>query len=121
MNYLIENWYLIFGALILLVVLAMGAINIIKTPTNLQLEKVREWLLYACLLAEQELQSGTGQLKLRMVYDNFLIRFKWLSAIISFEVFSGLVDEALEKMNKMLQENKDVRRLIEDADTSKKK
>ncbi|MFR6482019.1 MAG: hypothetical protein ACLUPD_10785 [Anaerotignum faecicola] len=40
-----------------------------------QREKVKEWLLLAVTEAEKELGSGTGQLKLRYVYDLFLRRF----------------------------------------------
>lgn len=119
MSYLVENWYVFVALIVIFLVIVYGAYEIIATPSGKQLEKIREWLIYACLKAEQELQSGTGQLKLRMVYDSFLIRFRWLSVIISFEVFSGLVDEALEKMNKMLKENKDVRRLVEEASVNR--
>ena len=56
--------------------------------------------------AEKELGGGTGQIKLRYVYDMFVARFVWLARMISFEAFSMMVDEALERMKKMLESNK---------------
>ena len=56
-------------------------------PTNEQLKKVKEWLLWAVAEAEKELGSGTGQLKLRYVYDMFIVKFPSLAKIISFETF----------------------------------
>ena len=67
---------------------------------------MREWLLYAVTKAEKELGGGTGQIKLRYVYDMFVARFAWLARVISFEAFSMMVDEALERMKKMLESNK---------------
>jgi len=67
-------------------------------PSDKQLNKVREWLLYAVTKAEKELGGGTGQIKLRYVYDMFVARFTWLARVISFEAFSMMVDEALERM-----------------------
>ena len=82
-------------------------------PTNVQLNQIQEWLLYAVSKAEKELGSGTGQLKLRYVYDMFIARFPHLVKFIGFEAFSGLVDEALEVFKNMIQQNKDINRYIE--------
>lgn len=76
------------------------------------LNKVREWLLYAVTKAEKELGGGTGQIKLRYVYDMFVTRFAWLARVISFEAFSMMVDEALERMKKMLESNKAMQTLV---------
>ena len=82
-------------------VIVFGAIFIyfaVKYPS-----KVVEWLIYAVTEAEKELGSGTGQLKLRAVYDKFLAKFPKLSVIVPFGYFSHLVDLALEEMRKMLE------------------
>lgn len=73
-----------------------------------QLEVVREWLLLAVIEAEKALGSGTGQVKLRFVYDLFIDKFKYLSLVISFPQFSMLVDDALETMKDMISNNKQV-------------
>lgn len=69
-------------------------------------QKVKNWLVFAVSVAERELGSGTGQLKLRRVYNQFVIQFPKLSMIISFTRFSELVDDALEIMKKMLENEK---------------
>ena len=84
----------------------------VKMPSDKQLNKVREWLLYAVTKAEKELGGGTGQIKLRYVYDMFVARFAWLARVISFEAFSMMVDEALERMKKMLESNKAMQTLV---------
>lgn len=84
----------------------------VKMPSDKQLNKVREWLLYAVTKAEKELGGGTGQIKLRYVYDMFVARFTWLARVISFEAFSIMVDEALERMKKMLESNKAMQTLV---------
>lgn len=68
-------------------------------------KKVKEWLLYAVIEAEKEFGSGTGKLKLRSVYDAFIIRFPKLAALISFNSFSKLVDIVLKEMEKLLYSN----------------
>ena len=62
--------------------------------------------------AEKELGSGTGQLKLRQVYDLFVQRFPAVAAVISFDTFSGWVDEALEQMREMLEQNQNVQKYV---------
>lgn len=84
-------------------------------PLEKQLDKVRKWLLYAVTKAEQELGSGTGQIKLCYVYDMFVTRFTWLVKVISFEMFSTMVDEALSKMKSMLESNKAMQALVINA------
>ena len=77
-----------------------------------QIEMVKEWLLLAVLEAEKALGSGTGQVKLRFVYDLFIDKFKYLSLVISFEQFSMLVDDALDVMRDMISNNKQVEQYV---------
>ena len=53
--------------------------------------------------AERCLGSETGQMKLSVVYSAFVKTFPWLAKIISFDLFSDLVDEALENLSEILQ------------------
>lgn len=69
-------------------------------------QKVKNWLVWAVSVAESELGSGTGQLKLRNVYNMFILRFPKLSMIITFARFSELVDDALDIMKEMLKNDK---------------
>lgn len=113
MDFIINYWHIIVAAI---AVLAAGGILVyryFKLPSEAQLAKVKEWLLWAVTGAEKELGGGTGKLKLRQVYDLFVTRFPWLAKIVSFELFSDMVDEALEEMRDMLKNNQAVKALVE--------
>lgn len=112
MKFLIDNWYIILAALAVLAAAGIAVYRYFKLPSEEQLEKVRQWLLKAVTEAERELGGGTGQLKLRTVYDAFLTKFPWLAPVISFSTFSGLVDDALAEMRTMLEKNKAVQAYV---------
>lgn len=105
MEWLIENWYILITAAAGLAVVAAGVIAFFKLPPALQKKNILNWLLGAVTLAEAQFGSGTGQLKLREVYDKFIQRFPLVSKLISFETFSDLVDSALETMRASLETN----------------
>lgn len=112
MEFLINNWFLIIAGIAAIVVAGYLIYVFIKRPTSEQLMKVREWLLFAVAEAEKELGSGTGQIKLRYVYDMFIGKFPYLVRVIPFEVFSLLVDEVLDKFRGMLDSNKNLQKYI---------
>ena len=64
------------------------------------------------MLFRSELGSGTGKLKLRYVYDMFIAKFPWLGKVVSFEMVSMMVDDALEEMRVMLESNKAVKEYV---------
>ena len=113
MEFITENWALIVALVAAITAGVVAGIKFYNMPTDKQLSKVKEWLLYAVTMAEKELGGGTGKLKLRYVYDLFLTKFSWLARLITFEQFSVLVDEALEEMKKLLESNKSVQQLVE--------
>lgn len=112
MNFITENWFILVALAAVAAAGGYTAYSFLKMPTDKQLSKVREWLLYAVTKAEKELGGGTGQIKLRYVYDMFVARFAWLAQAIPFESFSLLVDEALGKMKAMLESNKAMQELV---------
>ncbi len=112
MKFFLEYWYVVLAILALLAIAGYKIFCYFKLPSEEQLEKVRQWLLKAVTEAERELGGGTGQLKLRTVYDAFLTKFPWLAPLVSFDRFSELVDEALEEMRKMLAKNKAVQAYV---------
>lgn len=81
-----------YGLIILFAILGVSYIiyMFISEP-----RKIKEWLIYACLQAENELGSGTGELKLRKVYDLFISKFPIFSKFISFERFKKWIEIAL--------------------------
>lgn len=106
MDWLNQNWYVVVVVLVLL-------FGIYYTITNK--EKVKEWLKYAVTIAEAELGSGTGQLKLRQVYDMFLERFPVFSKLVPFSTFSYWVDLALEFLKEQLEKNESIKAFIENV------
>ena len=105
MEWLAENWTLI---LLVVCIVIGGYVTFRKLrglPTEEQIEAVKQWLLWAVIQAEKDLGSGTGKLKLRQVYDLFVVKFPWVAKYVSFTSFSVWVDEALIEMRKLLQTN----------------
>ena len=107
MSWLIENWFLLVAIAAALGVSVWAVYRFFGLPTEKQREKVKEWLIWACIEAERALQSGTGQLKLRQVYDMFCAvpAFSWVAKVISFDVFSEWVSDALITVKEMLVNN----------------
>lgn len=95
-----------------LIVLVFSIVSWIKLPSNQKIEDVKQWLRYAITVAEKTLHEGTGQLKLRMVYDMFLDRYPELKNLIPFDTFSEWVDEALEWLNVQLESNKSLKEYV---------
>lgn len=108
-----ENWQyfviLILGCII--IGTRIGDFFFNKTQEE-QLKSVKEWLLFAVAAAEKEFGGGTGQLKLRYVYNLFLDKFSFIAEFITFEDFSNMVDEVLIIFNKMLSSNSNVQNYI---------
>lgn len=112
MDFITKNWALIFIMAILLAGAVAAVVRFLRKPTEQQVKGVKEWLVWATTLAEKELGSGTGKLKLRMVYDMFVAKFGWLAKLVSFDFFSDLVDEALAETNKLLASNSAVQLFV---------
>ena len=56
-------------------------------------------------MAEKELGSGTGRIKLGQVYEQFLLVFPQLQRVISFDMFAKLVDDVLIQFQELVEEN----------------
>ena len=112
MNQLIEYWYIVIALIVLLIIVGGIIFAFFKSPSETQMRKVKAWLLYAVTQAEIELGYGTGQLKLRFVYDLFISKFTWVSRLTSFDLFSELVDDTLDEMRDMLKNNQAVQDLV---------
>ena len=112
MEWLINNWYVIIAIIAGLAVIIAGIIAFFKLPLATQKKHIKQWLLWAVSAAERSFGGGTGQLKLREVYDKFITKFPFVSKLISFETFSNLVDEALEEMRDMLNKNNNISAII---------
>lgn len=112
MEWLVENWYMLVGAVAVLVAAGIVIYKFINLPLSDKWKKISAWLLQAVIAAEKELGGKTGQLKLSLVYDAFIERFPFASSIISFTTFSRLVDEALTRMRKMIEDNSAIANIV---------
>lgn len=108
MEFIVENLSLILFTVAIIALFIAAIIAFIRSGRETMIENLKEWLVYATSLAEKELGSGTGVLKLRYVYDMFLAKFPWLAKFISFEHFSDMVDNALTEMKNLLETNESI-------------
>ncbi|KXL51997.1 hypothetical protein CLNEO_26960 [Anaerotignum neopropionicum] len=112
MMWLVENWVILVVGIAGVAIGVSVVYDFSKLPTQKQVKTVKEWLLYACIQAEKELGGGTGQLKLRYVWDLFIARFPYLTKVVSFELFSRWVDMALVEMRMLLTQNKAIQEVV---------
>lgn len=73
--------------------------------TEERANNIKEWLKYAVAVAEKELGGGTGQIKLRLVYNMAIESFENLDKLITFNTFSTWVDESLVWLNNQIGSN----------------
>ena len=118
-NFIAENWFLIVFALVAIIFVTCSIIRFIHMPTAKQIENLMEWLKIAVVEAEKQFQSGTGQLKLRAVYESAVIAFPWIAKYMTFEKFSQLVDIALVWMREQIEQNEKIREYIEGYEKDK--
>lgn len=121
MKWIIENWTMV----IVLLAMAAGPLaylrHIMALPPEDRIpeikedvrEKIIEWLKGQVSKAEKELGGGTGELKLRDVYDSFIKVWPNEAEIATFKEYSEMVDEALTWMKKQMERNESIKAHIE--------
>lgn len=112
LNNIIQYWSLLILLVCTIAVASSIVVGWIKRPTSQKIADLKEVLLTWTILAEKELGSGTGVLKLRYVYDIFIRTMPALATVITFESFSKLVDEVLEKTRVLIEKNKDIKAYV---------
>lgn len=115
LGFIMNNWLTIILSIATLAVFIVKVVQFVRAPSDKQIENLKEWLKLAVTEAEAALGSGTGQLKLRDVYDMAVEKFPWVGEFITFETFSTWVDEALEWMNNQLESNENVKAYVVDG------
>lgn len=113
MKWIIDNWSLLVVLACAMVAVFIYVKKFVNMPTEEQIAKVKEWLLFAVMQAEKELGGGTGTLKLRYVYDLFVTTFPEVAKMVSFDTFSKWVDEVLVYMRRLLESNMDLKYYVE--------
>lgn len=110
-SWIVDNWYIAIGISAIICAIIILMYKFFQLPTEKQIQNIKEWLLYAVTEAEKQLGGGTGQIKLRQVYDWAVAKFPWVQ-FIKFETFSGWVDEALVTMKYLLEQNKAIKTYV---------
>jgi hypothetical protein len=101
MTWLYNNWTL------LVVIVAVAVYFVLSGKAS-----VHHWLLYAVSMAESDLGSGTGRLKLAQVYSDFVSKYPIFSKILPFPVFSLWVDLVLKEMRELIEKNENIASII---------
>lgn len=102
MEWITNNWSLIITVVAVIVYFLLNGKR-----------SVIEFLLQAVIMAEKDLGSGTGKIKLSVVYGNFIEKYPIFSKIIPFPVFSAWVDAVLEDMKDILLKNEKAKAYVE--------
>lgn len=108
MSIFVNYWAILVAFICGVIVCLLFAVKFSKEPSERKIAMIKEWLLFAVVQAEKELGGGTGQIKLRYVWDMFIKTFPALSSLVPFDLFKILVDDALEEMRHLLETNKEV-------------
>jgi len=113
MTNLITYYSLFLLTLISIATVGTIVYNFIQKPSVEQKKQILSWLLIQVTNAEKDLGSGTGKLKLSYVYGLFVQQMPALAKIVTFELFSTLVDQALKQLDEMLENNLKVQEYVD--------
>lgn len=113
MDMIIDYWPFLIAVVCMIICIAESLIVFYAEPTDKKLACLREWLMFAVIEAEKAYKSGTGAIKLRYVYDLAITKFKWIPRLLTFDMFSKMVDDALEWMRVQLESNKNVKDYVD--------
>lgn len=108
LEFINNNWFLIIAFIAIISTVSIKVYKWFKQPNKEQLRQIQEWLLYAVAKAEKNLGSGTGELKLRYVYDMFVEKFPAIAIFIDFDDFCIMVEEALNKFKDLIENNESI-------------
>lgn len=87
----------------------------IKSSKEDQIDTIKNILLYLVAMAEKELGSGTGKLKLAKVYDEFTANYPELAKTITYDEFAKLVDVVLNEFQDILKNNDSINKYITES------
>lgn len=118
MKFIFNNWVSIVGLAIIAIVAIVKGKQYLAKDKEQKIAAIREWLKYGVTVTEKAMGSGTGALKLRMLYSMLTSQFPYTTKILSFEEFSKMVDEALLWMKNQLESNANVLKLIEGGENN---
>lgn len=112
LSFIGENLFPLLAMIAAIGLVVIEVYNFLTKPTQVQIESLQEFLKAEVVKAEQALGGGTGELKLRQVYDAAVKAYPWVGKFLTFERFSQLVDVALDWMKEQMDKNVDISNLI---------
>ena len=116
MKWIIENWSLL---VVIAAIIFLGIVycnRFLRLPSDEKLDLIRQWALFIVIEMEKTYGQGTGSLKLAAAYDAFIKAFPDLVPLVSFDMFSKIIDEALERMRHLLSTNLDIKNYVDGGD-----
>lgn len=113
MTIMLDNWALFTIGAIILIGIVLAIRDFMAKPTDEQIANIRQWAIGVVTMIEIDLGSGTGKLKLAKAYDLFLQRFPLLADVVTFEMFSHIIDQALIEAKNIWANNNAVKKMIE--------
>lgn len=113
MKWFIENWSLLVTVAFAIFLGVVYINRFMRIPSAGKIELVKQWALYIVIEMERLYGKGTGSLKLAAAYDAFIKVFPDLAPIVPFELFSKIIDEALERMRHLLETNLDIKNYVD--------
>lgn len=108
-----DYWFLILIGIAVVSVVSIKVYEFFKKPNSEQLRKVQEWLVWAVAKAEDTLGSGTGQLKMKYVYDLFVAKYPAIAIFLSYDQFLEMAEKALDEFKEMMENNEAIKQLYE--------
>ena len=105
LSFIATYWYLIVVAIAIIAVVSIKTYIFLKKPGKDQLNKIQEWLVWAVAQAEKELGSGTGQMKIKYVYNLFITKFPSIAIFVPYSLFSSMVEKALDEFKDLVSNN----------------
>ena len=107
-----QNWFNVVGLLIIAIGAIVAGKKFLDKDKAQKIEAITEWLKYAVTVTEKALGEKTGKLKLQMIWSMATAQFPFITKVMTFEQFSGHVDEALTWMKDQLESNPNIRAAV---------
>ena len=105
LNFIAHNFLPLVAIVGAIVLVVLKVIDFVKKPTDEQIQGLQEWLKGQVAEAEKALGGGTGELKLRVVYNAAITKFPWVATYLTFDQFNNLVKIALDWMQEQMDDN----------------
>ena len=100
LEFIRDYWFVIIAFIGVVSFVSIKIYNWFKQPSSKQKEQIKQWLIFAVA-------------KLSKVYDMFIEKFPAIALFVSFEDFSIMVDEALNKLEEIMKDNQNIQDVIE--------